>query len=293
MENVYDIKAKENLNFILPLNKRITNIEEIYRNNVAIVIHLYYLDTINYYFKYIENIPEDIIVFFTVSNYRIKKMLEKKEIVKKRNWKIIEKQNRGRDISAFLVACRKELLKYEYICFLHDKKEKNAILKEDTRQWIACLWENMIGSSIYIDNVLSLFNENKRLGVLVPPFPMGTHQRTSYVNIWYDNFPLTLGLTERMSLRCDLNLEKPPITIGTVFWARVSALKKLFEIEWKYDDFDEEPLKNDGTLSHAIERVFAYVAQDAGYQTGWVMADSYAGNRFEYMQEIFRSTFYR
>lgn len=115
MDNVYDIKAKKNLNFILPMNKIAKKAEKkVCRDTVVIVIHLYYLDTINYYFKYIKNIPEDISVFFTASDYGIKKALENEQIIKKNNWKIIDKQNRGRDISAFLVACRKELLKYEY-----------------------------------------------------------------------------------------------------------------------------------------------------------------------------------
>ena len=267
--------------------------KKVCRDTVVIVIHLYYLDTINYYFKYIKNIPEDISVFFTASDYGIKKALENEQIIKKNNWKIIDKQNRGRDISAFLVACRKELLKYEYVCFLHDKKEKNTILQEDTKQWIICLWENMIGSSIYIDNILTLFSENERLGVLVPPLPISAHHNAAYANAWHNNFYLTRDLAETMNLICDLRMEKPPITIGTVFWARVSALKKLFEIEWKYENFDKEPLKNNGTISHAVERILAYVAQDAGYETGCVMTDYYAGKRFEYMQEILRSSFDR
>ncbi len=94
-----------------------------------------------------------------------------------------------------------------------------------------------------------------------------------------------------MNLVSNLDIHKPPITLGTVFWAKTLALKKLFDIKWKYEDFDEEPLKDNGTLSHAIERILAYVAQDAGYETGWVMTDKYAGERIEYMQRLLQKSF--
>ena len=59
------------------------------------------------------------------------------------------------------------------------------------------------------------------------------------------------------------------MAVGTVYWSRVDALRKLFEYEWKYEDFDMEPLAEDGTLSHAIERILEFVARDAGYESKW------------------------
>ena len=41
----------------------------------------------------------------------------------------------------------------------------------------------------------------------------------------------------------------------------------MWEVDWKYEDFDNEPLPVDGTISHAIERILPYVADDAGYKT--------------------------
>lgn len=288
MENIYDIKSKKNLNYILPMGKRIfDNIDLMPKRSIAVFIHLYYLDTSDIFLDYVKNIPENITIFFTVSSKQMKQKLEKEN----KRWKIIEKPNRGRDISAFLVACREEILKYEYICFLHDKKEKSEDSKSDNEMWITCLWENMIGSSIYIDNLLQLFKKNENLGLLVPPSPLGEHQRAAYENTWYDNFQMTEKLAGKMNLVCDLNADKSPITLGTVFWTRVSALKKLFEIKWEYDDFDEEPMKNDGTISHAIERVLGYAAQDAGYDTGWVMTDRYAGKRMDYIEKTLKMAF--
>lgn len=68
-------------------------------------------------------------------------------------------------------------------------------------------------------------------------------------------------------------------------------MQKLFELNWSYEDFDEEPLADDGTISHVIERSFAYVAQDAGYDTGIVMTDRFAGERFDKMEDSLTEAF--
>jgi rhamnosyltransferase len=74
------------------------------------------------------------------------------------------------------------------------------------------------------------------------------------------------------------------MALGTVYWARVDALKKLLEHEWQYEDFDVEPLAEDGTVSHAIERILEFVAKDAEYECKWVMTDRYAEERLGYFQ---------
>ncbi len=288
MENVYDIKEKNKLNYILPVRHEIGNIRRGLKT--VVIVHLYYTDTVSKYLEYIKLIPNDMDIIITISNRELKDILYKAEVCKTKKCTIIEKKNRGRDISALVVACRERIKNYDYICFIHDKKEKSSELKEDIAEWTRCLWENVIGSSEYINNILTTFYNNKSLGLLVPPIPM-SKKFSFYISTWSNNFQKTKELAERMNLVSNLDIHKPPITLGTVFWAKTLALKKLFDIKWKYEDFDEEPLKDNGTLSHAIERILAYVAQDAGYETGWVMTDKYAGERIEYMQRLLQKSF--
>ncbi len=294
MDNVYDIKYRENLNFILPAKYRLKEIDQEDRIKTAVFVHLHYPDTTAFYLAYLKSVPEDIDIYITFSDERVKTEILKSTISGRGNLKIIEKRNRGRDISSLLVACHEWIKEYEYICFLHDKKEKRCEETEDTRKWVRCLWENTIGSPELIDNVLFTFHENPGLGVLVPPFFMSGHITTLYDNgIWYNDFLLTKKLAEHMRLKCDLNEEKTPITLGTVFWTRVSALKKLFEMNWTYEDFEEEPLGNDATISHAVERILAYTAQDAGFDTGWLMTDRYMGEYFNEIQTVLKAAFHR
>ncbi|WP_186802655.1 rhamnan synthesis F family protein [Lacrimispora celerecrescens] len=292
MRNVSDIKRDKNLNFILS-NKYINNINDtIAQKEMAVFIHMHYEDTVKYYFKYIINIPEPIDIYITVSNKATKaKIFECIKEYRMKNCFLIDKNNRGRDISALLVACRNKILEYQYICFAHDKKEKSDYTKTDTQFWIEGLWENTMGSTEYIYNIKELFVNNKKLGIIFPPNPLSDQISLSMVNTWFKNFDLTRKLAEELGLVCNISEDKPPIALGTVFWCRVAALRKLFIKEWDYEDFPDEPLPHDGTISHAIERILAYVAQDAGYLAGITMTDTYAGKQFEYRNMILAEAF--
>ena len=61
-------------------------------------------------------------------------------------------------------------------------------------------------------------------------------------------------------------------------------MQKLFDHGWEYSDFDDEGLRRQDYLSYGIERIFPYVAQDAGYDTGTVMTEAYAAIQTNYLQ---------
>ena len=50
-----------------------------------------------------------------------------------------------------------------------------------------------------------------------------------------------------------------------MFWARKGALTDIYEQNIKWSDYPKEPIKNDGTLLHAIERILPMVAAKNGY----------------------------
>ena len=189
MKNVYDIKREKGLDFILPKEGKLCEkFEEKSFENVVIVVHLYYLEKISAYLSYISNIPDKVQIIFTVSSIEAQRHLNSYLKGTSKKYKIIVKRNRGRDISALLVAAREEILKYEYVCFLHDKKEKNHLTKDDVEQWEYSLWENTIGSRDYIFNILHLFKKNERVGLLVPPISVSENLDYGYSNTWAKNF---------------------------------------------------------------------------------------------------------
>ena len=59
--------------------------------------------------------------------------------------------------------------KYEYLCVINERWE--ATKADENELYIQSLLENAIASRAYVQNVLQLFRENKRLGVLSLPKP--------------------------------------------------------------------------------------------------------------------------
>lgn len=289
MKNIFEIKDKPQNTYIL--SKEHAEQGYIFAVNCVVVIHLYYADTIENYIGYIKNIPDEIDVIITYTDQDTMNLVKEGIGPVKKNCKFVYKKNRGRDISALLVACRDEILKYDYVCFIHDKKEKTLTKKKDTEDWNYLLWENTLASKEYIYNVILTFHKNPNLGCLTPPIHLSDRCGHLYLDEWGENREHILKLLARLCVNSNIVWEESPITLGTVFWAKVDALKKLLNIEWKYEDFDEEPLRDDGTISHAIERILALVAQDAGYDTAWIMTDLYASQYIEMMKVSLKKTY--
>lgn len=292
--NVYDRRNKENLYCILPKNTYIgkTEIDTVIPNKVAVIANLYYTADAVSYLERLARVPETIDVYVVSSSEELCEMAN--EYIERNgyaNFNIVSKENRGRDISALLVACKNITPKYEYFCFVHDKKEKVPAAKNDGDFWIENLWENTIASKEYVANIFNKFEEDPELGILAPPEPIGQYKNAWYQPAWGSSFKATKELADKLGVKCNMSPTKPPITLGTVFWCKTKALEKLLKVNWKYYDFPNEPLSDDGTLSHGIERVLAYVAQDAGYKTSMVMTDEYAAKMLSFLQVNIQKTF--
>jgi len=288
MKNVYDIRFEQNLIYIFPEKGHSLSQKTSYtiHSETAIIIYLYYIDTLQRYYNYIENIPLDMDIYIISSRKDVlKEVYQYMTISARRNVSYTLKENRGHDVSALLISGRDIVSKYKYICFLHDKKEHSEQKKKDVEIWIENLWGNQIGSRDYIENILCLFEKNNNLGILAPPEPIGDYFNTWYGYGWCDSYEITKEIANRLDLRTDIRWDKPPVTFGTILWFRSSALQKLFDAGWKYSDFDDSRLlSEDNYLSYGIERIFAYVAQDAGYFTGTSMSTSYAAKQTNYLQ---------
>ena len=283
MENVYDIREKKKHLYILPEKYSLVLPENEILTSVAVAVNLYYEDTVERYFSYLDNMPCQISIYIISSKQIILKNA-RNHFKDRVNVFYLQKDNRGRDISALLVVFHEMAMKYQYICFVHDKKARVPRINADVSRWIENLWNNVMASKEYVYNILQIFESNTELGLLVPPEPMGEYLDSWYYNSWDNNYEIVQELAKKMQLKCNLDREKPPITLGTVFWARTCSMKKLLNAGWQYEDFPVEPLPVDETINHAIERILGYVAQDAGYETGTVMTNTYAESFLLFLQ---------
>lgn len=279
MENVWSIRENKDLYYILPEKAAATS--GIDYADVAVIAYIYYEDTVEKYLEYLKNIPDAMAVYLISSNENTLKAL-KRFAQGKKNIQVIRKENRGRDVSALVISGKEIFQRHEYVCFVHDKKAKSESDQEMVRIWIENLWGNTLQSAGYIENVLKLFADNPGIGLLVPPEPY-YHMRQ--MDFWDIEYERTKALAEELGLtNTVIEKEYPPITIGTVFWCRTYIMKKLFDREWRFGDFVAEPMPAGGTISHAVERIFAYIAQDAGSETATIMTTAYAKKMLALLQ---------
>ena len=140
-------------------------------------------------------------------------------------------------------------------------------------------FENTLASKEYLINVISTFEENKRLGLLFPPPVIHGPYSNLLSNLWTGNFYNTVALAEKINVNVPIINDIDPIfPAGGMFWFKTKALKKIIDHEWKYEEFPDEPMPEDGSLGHAFERVYCFAAQDAGFYSAWVLTDNFVTN---------------
>lgn len=287
--NQADLAKNLHLNYTLPSDKcNYEFVESILKNKkIALVMHLYFEDLTDSSLLYAMSMPECSDIYVTTDTEKKKKTIEKKFIKLKCNHleiRVIE--NRGRDVSSLLVGVKDIVDKYEYICFVHDKKTAQVKPGSVGESFAYKCFENTLHNQNFVYNVIELFEKNPRLGILSPPAPNHSDFFPTIGLEWGVNFEnskelaLNLGFNIPMSRACE-----PIAPLGTFFWFRSKALLPLFKKNWRYEDFPEEPNGVDGTLLHAIERIYPFAAQESGYYPGILMVDKFA--RIEYTNLLY------
>ena len=255
-KNHYQKKNKEEI-FILPGEIKH---KKLLGYSIMVILHIYYTDELENILNYMQNIPGEYHLCITTNNIHkkniITEVLKNKGIV---DYEISICQNRGRDIAPMFVEFQAKMDYYEYVLHIHSKKSPHD---SELADWSEYLFKNLLGSRELVLSILNIFEENSQMGMIAPahfyPLIKGNHMR------WGDNYHICSKLMSEMGIDIhpDTYLEFPS---GSMFWARTRALKPLSSLNLQYEDFPQERGQLDGTLAHAIERLFFYSCEISGY----------------------------
>ena len=281
----------DNLNLvkIIPKNQEITYSTD---KKILLIVHLYYEDIWEYAFNYLKNVPEYIDILITTDRDSKKEFFEN-NISKnlENNVQVIKIEPRGRDMAALLVGARDIVKNYDYFCFMHDKKSQGKEYITVGATFRDVLWENNLASPSYITEIIKEFDNNPSLGLIVPPkIYHGTYFNDYITDFWSANLNETKDVLDQMGIISNISREFPPLSIGNCFWAKYDALEPLFGLYWDYEDFPKEPMPGNGTVSHALERIYGYVAASKGYYTKFIMTDEYAKSELFNYSYMFENT---
>jgi len=189
----------------------------------------------------------------------------------KRKVKIVIHQNKGRDVLPFM----KELPAiinsgYEFVIKLHTKK---SLHRDDGNSWRSELLSNLLSKNC-VDKNMQIFEEFEDVGLIGPcgnVVPMSYYWGGNAKNV--TNFSKMMGVNSQ-------ELDHIPFVAGTMFIARVDALKPLAALNLAEEQFESECGQVDGTVAHAIERLISVSATSAGYRV--VSSDLEVNLNFKY-----------
>ena len=221
----------------------------------AIIIHAFYLDSIESISRRLKLYQDCCDIYFTMPPLGCH---EKIDVIRQSFpcARFFISPNRGRDVLPFLSLCKTlkaRNIQYDKLCKLHTKKSLHRI---DGSQWL----EELVDSLLPIEGaqkINSLFVNG--VGMLIPKGHalaltefMGGNE--SLLNI-------ILDLNGAMARKTSSSY----FASGTMFWLRGDVLARLNDDERAFD-FEYERGQVDGTLAHAWERAIAILVQASGWR---------------------------
>ena len=249
--------------FDLPLkdkNYNLLNLEK--KCLIAVQAHVFYIDLLNEIINKTNNIPVNFDLYITTNTEEKKIVIEDyvQKYTKANKYEIIITENKGRDVLPFLTQLNKEVIKkYKYFCHIHTKKTMNDPIYGEN--WRHYLYNNLLGNKDIISEYLTYFENDEKLGVIFP-----------------DTYSTVIKYTIKESIRNKRNINKllqkvfPGFQVGNkfdypagdMFWARTNAVYQVFELNIS-ELCPRETGQIDGTIMHAIERIWLFIAKLNGY----------------------------
>lgn len=232
---------------------------------IAIHMHIYYADMIDIFVAYLKDAPLEFDLLISVissENEQIcRTKFTQKSLPKMRDIIIKITQNKGRDVAPFLIAFKEEMPKYDIIGHIHTKKSPHD---KALSGWADYLLRNLISAKA-LENIIANFIKDEKIGIIFPPVYSVAFQHV--LNLAREDEQNICELLSKLKINFSPNSHNFIFPAGTMFFARFDAIKSLFELNLKYDDFPPEPLSaTTGTIAHAIERLFGIVCEHAGYK---------------------------
>lgn len=228
---------------------------------LAVVIHLHFVEFCNEFWNCMQGLPEPTDIYVSTTSQCHAEIIRSTFARWTRG--IVEVRvfvNRGRDIAAKVVGFADIYARYEYVLQLHGKRSTHASVLAPWRQFLT---ETLVGDGDGARSALAILEAEPRIGMIgVQHFEPMRH----WVN-WGGNADRCRLLASRMGFSLDTAapLDFPS---GSMFWARTAALRPLLDLGLTFDDFEPEDHQLDGTLAHAVERMFYFACEHAGFD--WI-----------------------
>jgi lipopolysaccharide biosynthesis protein len=219
------------------------------------IIHVWYLDVLDEIAAAMRVSGLDWRIFITTTIEREQAVCERLAQLDLKA-EITAFENRGRDILPFLhIADRLLNEGVDVVLKLHTKRSTH---RQDGELWRKELIDKLL-SPERARHTLEAFQALPKLGLAAAD---GHIQSLQFY--WGANESNVQYLATRLGIPKP-SPEQDRFIAGSMFWARLEALRPLLDAHLGVWEFEDEAGQVDGTLAHAVERVIGLSAEASGY----------------------------
>lgn len=232
------------------------------KRKIAVQVHAFYPDIFEELFDNLENIPTNFDLYVSTDTDHKKEKI--RDIIETKNMKVKKLEievfdNVGRDVYPLLKQFGQVYKDYDIISHFHTKRTLTEYRGDDWRKYI---YRNLLDSPENIERIMALL-EKQEVGLVTSTDFKGIPHSLTIGS----NFEMVNSLLRKVGLReytdADRQIRFP---VGTMFWAKTEAIEKILKMKLDEKDFLAERGQTDGTLAHAMERLFGVVPELLGYE---------------------------
>lgn len=234
--------------------------------SLAVHIHVYYLDLLEELLERLRFIPFPFDLLLTYCEDLIASS-SLAEILTRHEWltsqyDMIPVQNRGRDLGPLATILADRLCDYKYILHIHTKKSEHT---QKLNMWRSQILESLLYSSDSVRNIISLLQQSTDL--VIPP------QQKYYIKDpsgWADNKAKALAIMASANYPLPTDSHHVLFPEGGMFWMSGRLMKRIAALNMTIEAFEIEPIAQDGSTAHAVERLIGLLAVEEGKTIGQV-----------------------
>ncbi|WP_170334011.1 glycoside hydrolase family 99-like domain-containing protein [Ruegeria arenilitoris] len=212
----------------------------------AIVAHVHYSDTWPELKELIDTLPQGAVdVYVTTTSLEAALIVSRS--MPEAHVELVD--NRGRDVRPFLITAKRIAhLNYRAVCKVHGKKSVYRVDGDKIRKSTL--------SALINKSAIKKFEADPKLGMLATKQSVHKHES---VNMRHNR-----ATVKELAREIGLEYRDGQFIAGTMFWITPKAVEPLLKLN--INDFDVERGLADGTLAHAVERVFVNLVEKSGYR---------------------------
>lgn len=244
--NVSDLQRKLCLHYILDDKCDDINYTDV---KIAIVIIINYHSSLQYVTEYIDRLSDRYsILILSEFDILLKEYSENgyQCIMLNKQKKIIDK-----------------LTSFDLVCVIHDTDMASDHIPSFVgKSEFYNIWENLVRNTKYVAEIVHVFEENEKLGLLTQPHANFGNYFGQNGAGWNGKYEEICKAVKKYHIQCNLDYMKPPFEIVDNYWIRGNLFEILRECE--------------ADLLELLPWLWCYIAQGKGYFSGIVESKSYA-----------------